>query len=145
MGYGEKRFKKKFPNLKQVINDHEVGFEMYGQVPLRFGQNEVYLKNEDGSRTVLTDFVVDENHKYAMKIIYNYPYIIEEIKVRFLFSMIFIIGVCVGLTVAFAPYFKYMFLVGPLLAAIGYGLTIEVLVSKLGIRAYKVEVTQTPK
>ncbi|WOO88104.1 hypothetical protein RZE82_04050 [Mollicutes bacterium LVI A0039] len=144
-GYSERRFRKKFPNLKQVINESELDFHMRAQVPLRYGENQVYLKAEDGRRTVITDFNVDGEHQYGLKIVYNYPYIIEKIKTQFLMTIIAVIFIAIAMQILITPYFKYIYLVNFVVTIFAYMFIIEYYIGKLGISAYKIDVVQSKK
>ncbi len=143
--YGEKRFKKKFPNLKQVINNQVVNFDMYGQVPLKYGENNVYLQDENGKRTVYTDFVVDSEHKYGLKIVYNYPYIISKIKTQFLLTMFTALVLTVVFQILFTQYFAYTYLVSFVATLIIYFWSVDHYIGNLGISAYKIEVVSSKK
>lgn len=139
--YGENRFRKQFPNLKQVINEVEVDFDMYAQVPLKIGENSVYLKDQDGKKSVYTTFEVDNYHKYGLRIEMNYPYVMQKIKVQLI--TILIVGMVVSLLVQLAfvnAGLWALFLSFLVLVAIYIG-AVSRLVKKLGISAYKVEVS----
>lgn len=142
--YGEKKFKKQFPNLKQVINEVEVDFEMYGQVPLRNGENSVYLLEPNGKKTVFTTFDVDMYHKYGLRVELNYSYVIEKIKTPLIISMI--VGVIASIIIQFLLTGLGLWaLVLSLLALfVIYYLAVNKLVKNLGISAYKVVVVKTP-
>lgn len=84
----ESRFNKRFPDLKQVINEREVDFNMHGQIPLRYGENNIYLKATDRNgevrRSVYTTFNVEGGKRYGLKLVYNYEYILNELKMPYL-------------------------------------------------------------
>lgn len=143
--YSENRFNKKFPNLKQVINENPIDFKMTGQVPLRYGPNQVYLLDVDERRTVYTEFTVDNDHTYGLKIVYNYPYIIEKIRKPFLTTIITTMIIAIIIQLILTPYFKYIFIVTFFATLLVYYYAIEHYVSTLGISAYKVDVVMKKK
>ncbi len=143
MKSNEQKFLKKYPNLKQVINDQHIDFQMYGQVPLQYGENEVYLFDPIGEKkTVLTQFYVDPTKRYALKIEFNQQYIISRLRTKILsttivFSIIsFVIGI-----VFIHNIVAWLISV---IAIIGiYFILINSYVKELGISAYKVNVIES--
>ncbi len=143
--FAEKRFKKKFPDLKQVINEQEIAFDLYGQVPLKFGENSVYLKDKDGKRTVYTYFTVENGYGYGLRIVYNYPYIVEKIKTQFIITIILLTILVVLIEIFLSTYIWLSFFIALVLNISGYFWAINHYISKLGISAYKVEVVSQKK
>ncbi len=143
--YSENRFKKKFPGLKQVINNQVVNFDMYGQVPLKYGTNTVYLEDADNKRTVYTDFTVDSEHKYGLKIVYNYPYIITKIKTQFLITMLVMLFLTILFQVLFTQYFAYTYIISFVATLVVYFWSVDYYIGNLGISAYKIEVVSSKK
>lgn len=138
--YGEKKFKKQFPQLKQVINGNEVDFDMYGQVPLKMGENSVYLKDQEGKNSVHTYFEVDPYHKYGLKIEMNYAYVMTKIKTQLILVLVigFIASMLIQIVLASLGWLSLVISFAFILAV--YLLGVNRLVAKLGISAYKVEV-----
>lgn len=143
--YSENRFRRKFPNLKQVINDQPIDFDMYGQVPLRFGPNQVYMLAEDGRRTVYTEFTVDSQYNYGLKIVYNYPYIIEKIRKPFIITIFVTMLLAIMIQIILTPYIHYVFFFTFLGSLMVYYFSMEYFINKLGISAYKIEVVKQHK
>ncbi len=143
--YSENKFKKKFPGLMQVINEQPIAFDLYGQVPLRFGPNQVYLLANDGKRTVYTDFTVEDGYKYGLKIVYNYPYVIDKIKRKFIIMFLATMLGSFLLEVLFITVFPYIFLVTLGLSLIIYYFSVEYFINQLGISAYKIEVVSNKR
>ncbi len=143
--YSENKFKKKFPGLMQVINEQPIAFDLYGQVPLRFGPNQVYLLANDGKRTVYTDFTVEDGYQYGLKIVYNYPYVIEKIKRNFIIMVIVTMIGAFLLEALFMAVFPYIFIVAFVLSLIIYYFSVEYFISRLGISAYKIEVVRNKR
>ncbi|WOO89950.1 hypothetical protein R2F61_04445 [Mollicutes bacterium LVI A0078] len=143
--FAEKRFKKKFPGLKQVINEYEIDFDLYGQVPLKFGENSVYLKDKDEKRTVYTYFNVEDGFSYGLRIVYNYPYIVEKIKTQFIITIVLLTILVLLIEVFLASYIWFSFFIALALNISGYFWAINHYISKLGISAYKVEVVSQKK
>lgn len=143
--FAEKRFKKKFPDLKQVINDYEIDFDLYGQVPLKFGENNVYLKDKDGKRTVYTYFTVENGYGYGLRIVYNYPYIVEKIKKQFIITIVLLTLLVLLIEVFLTDYIWFNLFIAFALNISGYFWAINHYISKLGICAYKVEVVTKKK
>lgn len=138
--YGEKRFKKQFPNLKQVINGTEVAFEMYGQVPLRMGSNSVYLLEPNGKKTTYTEFEVDAYHKYGLRVELNYQYIVSKFKFPIIMSIVagMLAALIVQIILSGLGFLAYILSLLLLFAI--YYFTVNRLVRSLGISAYKVVV-----
>lgn len=141
---GERKFKKQFPELKQVVNGREIDFEMSGQVPLQMGINSVYLQEANGRKTTYTEFEVDARHRYGLRVELNYVYIMDKLKKAFIISII--IGVIASLIVQTAlnqlgwisiPIsFLVLFTI--------YSVSVSKLVKGLGISAYRVVVVTEP-
>lgn len=142
--YGERRFKKQFPNLKQVINDVEVDFEMYGQVPLRNGENSVFLLEPNGKKTTFTTFEVDIYHKYGLRVELNYPYVVNKIKLPLMLSIIAGIIASIFIQVVLSGLGIWSLLISFIVILGIYYLAADKLVKDLGISAYKVVVVKTP-
>lgn len=143
--YSEKRFNKRFPNLKQVVNEMEIDFGSNQGVPLRMGQNSIYLKDTDGTKTIYTEFNVDTNHNYSLRIEYYYPYLVNKIKVPFILMIIASLALQVMINVLFIDYFPYTPIVSLLASLVFYYLAVEYMVGKLGISIYRVVVLETKK
>lgn len=141
--YSGKRFKKQFPNLKQVINDREIDFDMSGQVPLRLGTNEVYLKDRNNRRTTLTVFNVNPANKYAFKIEYNVPYIVSKIKYQFIVVFALTILISLAMQIVVSASIILSLLVSVITMLVLYYIFMNRLVTGLGISAYKIEVIET--
>lgn len=141
----EKRFKKRFPNLKQVINDVEVDFDMGQQVPLQEGENFVYLKEPDGTRSVYTIFNVDNRHTYALQIQINQMVIVEKLKVPVILAFIcgmllsFIIQMLITISIISNILISFFIMIAM------YYLAVRKSVDELGISAYKIVVVERPR
>ncbi len=142
--YGEKKFKKQFPELKQVINDVPVDFEMYGQVPLQNGENSVYLLEPNGKKSTYTMFDVDVYHKYGLRIELNYPYVIKKIQKQLIIAIIFGVIISLLVQVLLSGLGIWALLISFLVLVAIYYFTANKLVADLGISAYKVVVVKTP-
>lgn len=141
---GEKKFKKQFPDLKQVINGKEIEFEMYGQVPLRTGVNSVYLQEPSGRKTTYTEFEVDNMHKYGLRVELNYAYIMEKLKSKILKSIIAAIIVAVAILIFLNSLGFIAVIISILALFIIYSVSVNKLVKGLGISAYRVVVVTEP-
>ncbi len=143
--YSENKFKKRFPELKQVINEQPIDFDLYGQVPLRYGHNQVYLLAKDGRRTVYTDFDVKNDYKYGLKIVYNYPYVIEKIKKQFIVLFVATIIGSVVLEALLIQYIPFVFVITLIASIFIYYFAVEHFINQLGICAYKIEVVSSKR
>lgn len=138
----EYKFNSKFKGLKQVINGKEVDFKINTQIPLQYGENIVYLLDKDGNKTVYSIFDVKSGYDYSLKIEYNYAYVIEKLKISFLFILIYsiLIGI-LGITLL-SRYGLIGYIISFLILVINYFISIEYKVSKLGISAFRIDIKE---
>lgn len=141
---GEKKFKKQFPALKQVINGNEIEFEMSGQVPLQNGLNSIYLLEPNGRKTTYTEFEVDNMHKYGLRVELNINYIMDKLKKKIIMSIIIGIAASLMLQIALRQLGLVSLLISVITLITIYSLTVNKLIKGLGISAYKVVVVTQP-
>ncbi len=138
---GTKKFEKKFPNLKQVINNQEYNFSLHAKIPLSIGKNTIYLLNDNGDRTVYTVFDVVPMHSYSIRVEHNYEYITVRLKSEIVINMIvgMIVSMLFQLTTSNFIGLWSLLLSFVVLIIFNYFTTIR-LIDKLGIKAYKLTI-----
>lgn len=141
---GEKKFKKQFPALKQVVNGREIEFELAGQIPLQHGLNSVYLLEPNGRRTTFTEFEVDNMHQYGLRVELNYGYIMDKLKPKIIMSIVAGIIISLLLQVALSSLGVVSILISLVTLVVIYSVSVTKLVKGLGISAYKVVVVTQP-
>ncbi len=138
--WAKSHFQKRYPNLKQVVNGVE--FDIGAQVPLRAGQNDIYLKQilADGSekRSTLSSFNVIPAHQYNIKLVYNYKYIANELRVKYLSLFAIFLGLQFAVVIVFTNFI--LTLCSQLLLLVLYVYYSKHLFESLGISAFKLEV-----
>lgn len=151
--YSERRFKRQFPGIKQVVNDREYPFAQNVNIPLKYGENTVYLKAEEENtrRSVYTTFIVDSYHNYGFQLVYNYKYIAEKLRGKYLKSIILVLvlqGIIIFLLNS-TPLSQLNPLIHTLIVfVLGIGMIYYLqtkAIASLGISAYKIEVRAVAK
>lgn len=151
--YSERKFKNKFPDLKQVVNNREYDFGSSVNVPLNQGENTVFLQegSAGGRRSVYTTFFVDMNHNYGFRLVYNYLYISEKVSRKYLVYLLLVIALQVVLMflISISPLADMNYFLKTIILFI-FGFTLVYQLSNkaihdLGISAYKIEVNSIPK